>query len=224
MITWLIVTADTHRNTDAHQQDCTDELLLYILLHSLVGTRVNLLRFLKIGCRISTDHILYSLSSNGVDLLKSALNPPKTSTQTLSQTKVLDMLVLLQRVAHNNGCCPAPSTLYSACSADTLDLTDNQSNWLDQQRVWPTGYTKWLTALHPQAHNLYPLVHPRQFTVSHPQAHHFLSPPWAIQWDSVVQQILPLLSTPVACTPTASQPRRLRQALPLHHSIDLNAK
>ena len=211
MITWLIVTSDTHRSADAHQQDCTDELLHSLYITSLVGTRVDLLRFLKIGCRISTDHILYSLSSNGVDWLKSALNPPKTSTQTLSQTKVLDMFVLLQQVAHHDGCCPAPSTLNSACSADTLDLTDKQSNWLDQQRVWCTGYTKWLTASHPQAHKFYPLVHPDSSQCHTPSlitSYHPLEPFSEILFSSKYSH----------CS------RRLRHALPLHRSIDRNTK
>jgi hypothetical protein len=119
----------------------------------------------------------YTLSystSNGVDS-QSALNPPKTSTQTLSQTKVLDMFVLLHRVVHSDRYyfTPPSSTVHTPLTHSTT-LTNNHTDWIN--KVWPTEYTKWLTALHPHAHNFSSLVHvdssqshtPRLITSHHP--------------------------------------------------------
>ena len=66
--------------------------------------------------------------------LKSALNPPKTSTQTLSQTKVLDMFVLLPQVVRSDRChfTPPSSTVHAPLTHSTT-LTNNRTDWINKE-------------------------------------------------------------------------------------------
>ncbi len=144
--------------------------------------------------------ILYPYLAIGVDSFESALNPLETSTQTLSQTKVLDAFC-----SSSANCTEWQMLLRPLCTplaalADTLN--SNRTDWINQ--VWPTGYAKWLSVYIAPSHNFYPdgslhctprLVAPNDSLPQKPQTAYSFSPPWAIQCDSVVQhlQILPLL-------------------------------
>jgi hypothetical protein len=102
-----------------------------------------------------------SLSSNGVDWLKSALNPPKTSTQTLSQTTVLDMFVLLQRIAQNDRCRSAPpfctqlAPLADTCTTHSTTIALTGSTKYDQLDRTP----RLMTSIHFSIQTTQCIVH-----------------------------------------------------------------
>jgi hypothetical protein len=129
------------------------------------------------------------------------------------------MFVLLPQVVRSDRChfTPPSSTVHAPLTHSTT-LTNNRTDWIN--KVWPTEYTKWLTELHPQAHNFYPLVHldssqchtPRLITSHHPLSH-------SVRF--YCQANTPTALDACIKYSTALQPLLMPKALPLLRSLDV---